>query len=298
MPIDKFSMKFVYNKIKNALGGKFIKGISGGGALPHYIEDFFEAIGVALYVGYGLTETSPVLSVRREENNKIYSVGPAVNGTEFMIVNPNTMATLPQGEKGLILVKGPQVMLGYFKDEEATAKVMYGDWFITGDLGWLTQDGNLVITGRMKEIIVLSNGENIEAEGIEDVCLEIPYINQIVITGQDMPYLTALIYLNQDEFARVLPKKMNKNPNSLHDFKSMLLNEINKKIKSRNNFRSFERIANITFLKDAFTVDNGMMTQSLKIKKNVVSEHYKQKSRLCIRIRLLKNNNCHTSFLL
>jgi len=276
MPIDKFSMKFVYKKIKDALGGKFIKGISGGGALPHYIEDFFEAVGVALYVGYGLTETSPVLSVRKEENNKLYSVGPALPGTDFKIVDPTTFEEKPQGQKGLILARGPQVMLGYYKDKEATEKVTYEDWFITGDIGWLTKDANLVITGRMKEIIVLSNGENIEADGIEAVCLELPYVSQIVVTGQDKPNLTALIVLNQDEFCKVMPKKANKDPNTLTDFKAFLLNEINNKIKSRVNFRPFERINDITFIKEEFTVDNGMMTQSLKIKKHVVCERYSQ----------------------
>lgn len=274
-PIDKFSMKFVYGKIKNALGGKFIKGISGGGALPHYIEDFFEAVGIKLFVGYGLTETSPVLSVRREEHNKIYSVGPALPGTEFLIVDQNTFKPLPQGQKGLILARGPQIMLGYYKDEEATSKVMHDDYFITGDLGWLTIDNNLVITGRLKEIIVLSNGENIEADSIEDVCMEIPYIDQIMLTGQDMPYLTALVHLNMDEFARVLPKKSNMDPNNLDDFKSILLNEINMKIKSRKAFRPFEKVNDITFIKDGFTVENGMLTQSLKIKKFRVCEEFK-----------------------
>ncbi len=275
-PVDKFSMKFVYKKIKDALGGKFIKGISGGGALPHYIEDFFEAVGVKLYVGYGLTETSPVLSVRKEEDNKLYSVGPALPGSEFMIVDSVTYNELPQGKKGLILAKGPQIMLGYYKDDEATKKVMHGDWFITGDLGWLTKNKNLVITGRIKEIIVLSNGENIEADGIEDVCQELPLISQIVVTGHDKPSLTALVVLNEDEFARALPKKIGKNPNTLSDFKSMLLNDINNKIRSRVNFRPFERISDITFIQEPFTVENGMMTQSLKIKKHIVGERYKQ----------------------
>ncbi len=273
-PIDKFSMKFVYKKIKNVLGGKFIKGISGGGALPPYIEDFFEAVGIKLFVGYGLTETSPVLSVRREENNKIYSVGPALPQTEFKIVNPDTFEEVPKGQKGVVLAKGPQVMLGYYKDEEATRKVMHGEWFITGDLGWLTSDDNLVLTGRIKDIIVLSNGENVESAGIEDAISEISYINQVVLTGQDMPYLTALITLNMDEFARVLPKKSNMDPNNLDDFKSILLNEINTKIKARKAYRPFEKVMDITFIKDAFTVENGMMTQSLKIKKNIVCERY------------------------
>ena len=268
-------MKFVYKKIKNALGGKFIKGISGGGALAPYIEDFFEAIGVNIYVGYGLTETAPVLAVRREEDNKMYSVGPALQNTELKIVDPNTMSTLKNGQKGLILARGPQVMMGYYRDEEATRKVMTDDgWFITGDLGWLTKDNHLVITGRMKEIVVLSNGENVETEALEDACMEISYIKQIVITGQDMPNLTALVVVNEDELIRVLHVKKGVDPNHLKDFKAMLLNEINLKIKRREGFRAFERINNIHLLKEPFSVENGMLTQTLKIKKNVVCERY------------------------
>ena len=128
----------------------------------------------------------------------------------------------------------------------------------------------------LKEIIVLSNGENIGSESLEDACNEITYINQIVVTGQDMPSLTALVVLNNDEVARVLGAKSKAvtDPNNLKDFKAMLLNEINQKIKNRPTFRQFERISNIHFLKEPFTIENGMMTQTLKIKKNIVFERY------------------------
>ncbi len=275
-PLDKFAMKFVYKKIKNALGGRFIKGISGGGALPHHVEDFFEAIGVALYVGYGLTETAPVLAVRKEEDNKVYSVGPMLPQTEVKIVDPTTREILKHGAKGLVMVRGPQLMLGYYHDQAATDAVIDSEgWFSTGDLGWLTNGNSLVLCGRLKDIIVLQNGENIEADELEDTCLQIPYISQIVMTGQDMVCLTALVYANQDELGRVLHKKPGIDPNSLKDFKSMLLNEMNQKIKSRPAFRPFERVNDIYFVKEPFTIDNGMMTQSMKVKKNVVIEAYK-----------------------
>lgn len=275
-PIDKFAMKFVYKKIKNVLGGKFIKGISGGGALPHHVEDFFEAVGVPIFVGYGLTETSPVLSVRKEENNKLYSVGPPLPLTEFKIVNPETKTELPRGSKGLVLVKGPQIMLGYYKDIEATHKVIDNEgWLSTGDLGWLTNDNNLVLSGRIKDIIVLLNGENIETDTLEDTVLQIPYISQIVLTGQDKPNLTALVVANMDEIARVLGKKQDTDPNTLKDFKAMLLNEINAKIKTRVNFRVYERVSDIHFVKEPFSFENGLMTQTQKIKKNEVCEKYK-----------------------
>jgi long-chain acyl-CoA synthetase len=275
-PIDSFAMKFVYKKVKDALGGRFIKGVSGGGALPHHIEDFFEALGVPIYVGYGLTETSPVLSVRKEEDNKIYSVGPALSGGEFKVVDPNSMLEVENGEKGLVLFRGPQVMLGYYKDKEATDKVMLPDgWFITGDLGWLTKDGHLVLTGRQREIVVLLNGENVEAPVLEDICAASPYVDQIVLTGQDMPSLTALVALDMNEVNRALPGRSIEELNWNSDFKALLLNELNLKIKARDSFRPFERISNIYFVPEGFTVANGLMTQTAKVRKTQVLEKYK-----------------------
>ncbi|GBF23079.1 long-chain acyl-CoA synthetase [Candidatus Gastranaerophilus sp. (ex Termes propinquus)] len=279
-PIDAFSTNFVYKKVKDSLGGCYIKGVSGGGALPHYIEDFFEALAIPIYVGYGLTETGPVLSVRTEENNQIYSVGPPLDMTEFKIVDPETMAEVEYGQKGLakglVLVRGPQVMLGYYRDEEATRQVMTQDgWFITGDLGWLTEEGSLVLVGRQKEIIVLQNGENIEATVLEDICQQNPFVDQIVLTGQDMLTLSALICLNMDEVKRVLGKNAEGNLNQNSGFRAMLMNELNQKIKARESFRAHERLYNIYFVPEGFTIANGLMTQSMKIRKNLVIEKYK-----------------------
>lgn len=280
LPVDIFSTSFVYKKVHNTLGGCYIKGLSGGGALPHYIEDFFEAIGIKIIVGYGLTETSPVVAVRTDENNKIYSVGPALDMTEFKIVDPETMHPLRPCEKGLVLVRGPQVMLGYYKDKEATDAVILEDgWFITGDLGWLTSDkpdASLVLIGRQKEIIVLQNGENIEATVLEDICDQNTFVDQIVLTGQDMPSLSALVYLNQDELKRVLGKQhAGDDLNKAQDFKAMLLNELNQKIKERDSFRPHERLSNLYFVSEGFTISNCLMTQSMKVRKNLVIEKYK-----------------------
>lgn len=276
LPIDKFASRTVYKKIRDALGGRFVKGVSGGGALAHHIEDFFEAIGIALYVGYGLTETAPVLSVRREKMNKIYSVGPPLENTEFMIVNPNTFEPLKRGEKGLVLAKGPGVMLGYYKDEEATKKVFHNDWFITGDLGWLTNDNNLVLTGREKDIIVLSNGENIEPEGLEQVCTSLQEVSQIVLAGQDKANLSALVVLNNEEAANSA-KQLKLNPRSIYTdkkFKNYILNELNAKIRERQAFRPFERINDLRYIKEPFTIENGLMTQTAKLRKNLICKKY------------------------
>ena len=137
-PIHNLGKQLIYKKFNQAIGGRFIKGISGGGALAAHIDDFFSSVGIDVYVGYGLTETAPVLAVRREGDNKPYSTGPALPNTEFLVVDPETYHPLAKGQKGIVLVKGPQVMKGYYKDPESSKKVLLGNgYFVTGDIGWM-----------------------------------------------------------------------------------------------------------------------------------------------------------------
>ncbi len=278
-PIHELGKKLIYKKFRNAIGGRFIKGISGGGALSAHIDDFFSSVGIDIYVGYGLTETAPVLAVRREGDNKPYSTGPALPDTEFLIVDPETYHPLPKGQKGVVLAKGPQVMKGYYKDPESTKKVLLGNgFFVTGDIGWLTEDNCLVLTGRAKDIIVLSNGENIEPEAIEQSCMSSPFVKQIVLAGQDKNALSALIVPDVDalkEFAA--KKKINvQNPLACNQLKNEVLKELRAKVQERKTFRSHERLANIDFVPEAFTPENGLMTMTAKIKKNEVYEKYKK----------------------
>jgi long-chain acyl-CoA synthetase len=144
--------------------------------------------------GYGLTETSPVTNVRRPWRNLRGSSGQPLAATENKIVDPETRQPLPAGEKGLVLLKGPQIMKGYYQNPEATAKAIDSEgWFDSGDLGWVTPGKDLVLTGRAKDTIVLSNGENIEPQPIEDACVRSPYIDQIMLVGQDKRSVGALI---------------------------------------------------------------------------------------------------------
>jgi long-chain acyl-CoA synthetase len=277
-PLHQIAETIFYSKIREALGGCLIKGISGGGALARNIEDFYEAINVNICVGYGLTETAPVLSLRKPENNKIYSVGQPLPETEIMIVDTETLSPVPLGQKGLVLAKGPQVMKGYYKDKEATEKVLLKTgWFITGDIGWLTKDKTLTLTGRLKDTIVLSNGENVEPESIEQACLTSPYIKQIVLVGQDKSALGALITPNEEEI-EIWAQKHNLSFQEAKDhpeFTKLIHKELSAKVQNRPNYRPFERIACFRFLNDGFSVENGLMTFTAKIKKNEVFNKYK-----------------------
>ncbi|NJQ97704.1 MAG: long-chain fatty acid--CoA ligase, partial [Hydrococcus sp. CSU_1_8] len=161
-PLHALGDRLVYQKIRQATGGKVKTLISGGGALAMHLDTFYEIINVPLLVGYGLTETSPVTNARTLKHNLRGSAGKPIPGTEIRIVDPDTRQTLSPMQKGLVLIRGPQVMQGYYKKPEATAKAIDPEgWFDSGDLGMLTPANDLVLTGRAKDTIVLSNGENI-----------------------------------------------------------------------------------------------------------------------------------------
>ncbi|MEL7354906.1 MAG: AMP-binding protein, partial [Cyanobacteria bacterium J06560_5] len=151
-PINALGDRIVFSKIRDAMGGKVDYLVSGGGSIADYLEDFYEVVGIPILGGYGLTETSPITHVRRPWRNLRGADGQAVPGTETLIVNLETRQPVPNGTPGLVLVRGPQIMQGYYKNEAATAKAIDADgWFDTGDLGQLTDWGDLIITGRAKD---------------------------------------------------------------------------------------------------------------------------------------------------
>ncbi|MFQ3584324.1 MAG: AMP-binding protein [Cyanobacteriota bacterium] len=278
-PLHQLGNLLIYKKVRQALGPNFQHAISGGGSLPAYLDLFYEVVGISILNGYGLTETSPVLCARQPEWNVRGTAGPPLPGTEFRILDPETREPLPQGEKGLITARGPQVMMGYYNNPEATAKVLTADgWFDTGDLGWLTPDGQLVITGRAKDTIVLSNGENIEPQPLEDVCLQCPYINQIVVVGQDQKKLAALIYPNLDALQSWATEQgiPTSEPELLASpqVRSLILEELRTRIRQRPGYRPDDQIGDFRFLPEPLSVENGLMTQTLKIKRNPVAERY------------------------
>ena len=290
-PLHALGDKIVYQKIRDVTGGQVKTFVSGGGSLAKHLDDFYEIVGIPVLVGYGLTETSPVTNARTHQHNLRYSSGKPIPQTEIRIVDPDTRQTLAPEQRGLVLIRGPQVMLGYYRKPEATAKAIDGEgWFDSGDLGWVTAENDLVLTGRAKDTIVLSNGENIEPQPIEDACIRSPYIDQIMLVGQDKKALGALIVPNVEALEKwVKNQSLNLTfPDSSVTFEELkqtdLYNkaildlfrqELNREIKDRPGYRADDQIKNFSLILEPFSLVNGMMTQTLKIKRPVVTEHYR-----------------------
>jgi len=274
-PLHKLSTIFLWPNILRQLCGEKLKfPINGGGALPEHVDLFFESLGVDVLVGYGLTETSPVLTCRRRELNVRGSSGQPLAFTEIKIVNDNKKKILKFREVGKILVKGPQVMEGYLNNELATKDVLSKEgWFDTGDLGFLIPNGSLFITGRAKDTIVLSSGENIEPNPLETEILSSEFINQVQLVGQDKKCLTALVVPNiemvKNKFLEEDLSILNLNKNIGTFFKS----QINNLLKGRLGARLEEQILDCYFV-DAFTLENGLLTQTLKQKRKEIEKKY------------------------
>ncbi len=290
-PLHTLGEKLVYAKVREATGGQVKQMISGGGALPKHIDNFFEIIGVQILQGYGLTETSPVTNVRRPSRNLIGASGQPLPGTEAKIVDPETRVPLPIGKRGLVLLKGPQIMEGYYQNPEATAKAIDAKgWFDSGDLGWLTPQNDLVLTGRAKDTIVLTNGENIEPQPIEDACLRSPYVDQIMLVGQDQRSLGALIVPNIEALEKwaetqnlsisIQGDNVTDSSSQKIDIESKIIQdlfrkELNREVQNRPGYRADDRISSFKLIPEPFSIENGLLTQTLKIRRHVVTERYR-----------------------
>jgi long-chain acyl-CoA synthetase len=279
--VHKLGHKLVYQKVREATGGNFKYIVSGGGSIAEHLEDFYEIVGIEILGGYGLTETSPITHVRRPDRNIRGGDGQPVLDTETRIVNPDTRVDMPIGKKGLVLIRGQQVMQGYYKNPEATAKAIDPQgWFDTGDLGYVSKWSDLVITGRAKDTIVLTNGENIEPQPIEDACIRSAYIDQVVLVGQDQKQLGILIVPNlsaleaaglipaDSSLENILPELNNSKIRNLYR------EELNREVQNRAGYSINDRIGIFEFLSEPFTIDNGCLTQTFKIRRNIVFERY------------------------
>ena len=279
--IHQLGHKLVYQKVREATGGNFKYIVSGGGSIAEHLEDFYEIVGIEILGGYGLTETSPITHVRRPDRNIRGGDGQPVLNTETRIVNPDTRVDVPVGKQGLVLIRGSQVMQGYYKNPEATAKAIDPQgWFDTGDLGMVSKWDDLIITGRAKDTIVLTNGENIEPQPIEDACIRSAYIDQVVLVGQDQKQLGILIVPNlsaleaaglipaDSDLISILPKLNNPKIRNLYR------DEINREVQNRPGYSINDRIGIFEFLPEPFTIDNGFLTQTFKIRRNIVFERY------------------------
>ncbi len=258
--------KLVFARLKAATGGRLRFFVSGGAALPQSIAEFFHAAGILILEGYGLTETSPVISMNHPEKWKFGTVGASVPGVEVQIA-----------EDGEILTRGPHVMKGYFNNASATAEVIDAEgWFHTGDIGIIDEDGFVKITDRKKNIIVLSNGKNVAPQPIESELVRSPFISQVMVVGSERKNPAALIVPNFD----ALKGWCSENSIDTDDLSAMLQTRevqqhIQSEIRSRlTDFADFEQVRRFTLLEKEFSQEDDEMTPTLKLKRNVIIEKY------------------------
>jgi long-chain acyl-CoA synthetase len=259
--------KLVYSKLRERTGGRMKFFVSGGAALASEFGEFFEAVGLKIIEGYGLTETSPVISCNRLDNYKWGAVGMPIPGVEVRIA-----------QDGEILSRGPNTMKGYWKNPQATAEVIDKDgWLHTGDIGHMDAEGFIHITDRKKHLFVSSGGKNIAPQPIENLFLSSKYIEQFMLIGDRRMYLTALIVPDFDalkEYAdsNNLPYRDDVELARHPKVNSLIETEINH---IQRDLANFERVRRFTLLDRQFTIEDGELTPTQKVRRKAIEERYR-----------------------
>ena len=258
--------KLVYGKLRAALGGRCIAAVSGGAPLGARLAHFFRGIGVPVFEGYGLTETSAAANVNTSAAFRVGTVGRPVAGTSVRIA-----------EDGEVLLKGDVVFGRYYNNPEASAEALTDGWFHTGDLGELDAEGFLKITGRKKEIIVTAGGKNVAPSGLEDTIKAAPLVSQVMVVGDQRPFIAALVTIDEEYFPAW--KSQHGKPEAATvselvedaDLRAEIqaaVDEANKQVSHAESIKKFTVLAN------DFTEAGGEITPSLKLKRNVVNKNY------------------------
>ncbi len=279
-PFKLLGNVLVFSAIQKKLGGRFRAGVSGGGSLPSAVDTFFQAAGVTLLNGYGLTETGPIVAVR----NFFRPVPHTLNvfpDTEIRIVDESGN-DLPPNTRGIVLARGPQLMKGYYKRDDLTKAIINEEgWLNTGDLGVWTHDGEFDIRGRAKDTIVLSGGENIEPGPIEAKLRESVYIEQVMVVGQDQKFLGALIVPDAREVEKFI--KANHVPYisrddmiELPEVEELFNSEIQELVSAKNGFKHFERVYRFFLVPRSFEIGQELSAKQ-EVKRHVINEMYQDK---------------------
>jgi long-chain acyl-CoA synthetase len=262
----EFADKQVLSKIRGLFGGKIKNCVTGAAPINPEILRFFDAAGVLVLEGWGMTETSTAATVARPDAFKFGKVGRAFAGCEIRIA-----------DDGEILVRGPNIFQGYYKNEEATRETLEDGWLHTGDIGELDADGYLSITGRKKDIIITAGGKNITPANLEAEIKQSPYVSQCVVIGDRRPYLVALITLDPEETAKLPDEKgWPADPAELahHEGMRQLLQEHIDQINEK--FARVEQVKKFEILPKDLSQEGGELTPTLKVKRNVVADKYEK----------------------
>jgi long-chain acyl-CoA synthetase len=260
-----FADKQVLSKVRALFGGRIKQCVTGAAPISPEILEFFWACGVPVMEGYGMTETSTGFTINRVEDFKFGSVGKPFRGCEIKIA-----------DDGEVLLKGPNIFRGYYKNEEATSQTITDGWLHTGDLGRLDEDGFLYITGRKKDIIITAGGKNITPANLENGLKQNQYISQAVVYGDRRPYLTALITLDPEAIAVYATdhslgttdvKELSKRP-EIVELVQKVVDQVNSKVARVEQIKKFE------ILPRDLTQETGELTPTMKVKRNVVYEKY------------------------
>jgi long-chain acyl-CoA synthetase len=255
----------VASKIRARLGGNLRAALSGGAALPPEISRVFIGLGLTILQGYGLTESSPIISANSLEDNLPASVGTPIREVEVRI-----------GENDALHARGPNVMLGYWNNPEATAAMFTADgWLNTGDTARIDEQGHIFITGRLKEIIVLSNGEKVPPVDVEAAIMRDRLFEQVMLIGEGRPYLSAIAVLDGDEWTK-LAASLELDPEAEESLRDdRMLREVLARIGAQmREFPGFAQVRRVTVTRAPWTVENGLLTPTLKLKRARVLDHF------------------------
>jgi long-chain acyl-CoA synthetase len=280
LPLLKLFDKILFSKIREGFGGRLKFFIGGGALLDIELQRFFYAVGMPMFQGYGLTEASPIISANVPAQHKLGSSGKPVKNLELKIVNEDGVE-VPTGEKGEIVVKGENVMVGYWKNPKATAETIKDGWLYTGDMGYVDEDGYLYVLGRFKSLLIGSDGEKYSPEGIEEALTDTsPFIEQVMLYNNQSPYTVALIYPNKEAVIRAVKEAGLSIETKEGQIKALeiIQNEVNK-FKKGGEFEGMfpERWlpSAIAILGEGFTEENKFLNSTLKMVRGKITEYYK-----------------------
>jgi long-chain acyl-CoA synthetase len=271
--------RILFSKIREAYGGELDYFIGGGALLDIELQRFFYALGIPMYQGYGLSEASPVISSNSSSKHKLGSSGSLVNNMDLKILDENGRE-LPVGQKGEIVIRGGNVMYGYWRNDSATMESKKDGWLHTGDMGYMDKDGFLFVLGRFKSLLIADDGEKFSPEGIEEAISEqSKYIDQCMLYNNQRAYTVALVVPNQHALKLYLEEK-NLTADSDEGIKAainLIENEINEYRSNGKYGKMFPQrwlpVA-IGILEEGFSEDNGLMNSSLKIVRGKIMDKY------------------------